>query len=125
MDRIRDEFPETPRNMKPVWRRIGDFCRELHGLGIFNMLLCDSQNLYAFCATKLNWITRKAPFGEARLVDLDFQIDFSKETTPNDVVTVIATLPLTDNEQWEAMAPGELRIFRDGLTRGRTSCTHC
>jgi predicted glutamine amidotransferase len=117
MDRIRDEFPEMPRNMKPLWGRIGDFCRELHGLGIFNMLLCDSQNLYAFCATRLNWITRKAPFGEARFIDLDFNVDFSNETTPDDIVNVIATQPLTDNESWEVMEVGELRVFRKGLTR--------
>ncbi|MEJ2463775.1 MAG: class II glutamine amidotransferase [Candidatus Thiodiazotropha sp.] len=125
MDQIRNEFPEMPRNMKPVWKRIGEFCRELYGLGIFNMLLCDSQNLYAFCATKLSWITRKAPFGKAQLIDLDFKVDFSKETKPDDVVTVIATQPLTDNEFWTVMETGELRIFRDGLTQCRTLCTNC
>ena len=125
MDRIRDEYPDRPRNMQPVWRRIGEFCRQLYGLGIFNMLLCDSQHLYAFCATQLSWITRQAPFGEARLVDLDFKVDFSRQTTINDVVTLIATRPLTDNEDWAVMAPGELRIFRDGITQCRTLCMHC
>ena len=41
-------------------------------------------------------------------------IDFSDVTTPQDRVAVIATLPLTTNEQWTAFASGELRTFVDG-----------
>ena len=35
-------------------------------------------------------------------------------TTPNDRVAIIATLPLTDNEEWTQLMPGELCVFRDG-----------
>jgi glutamine amidotransferase len=45
-------------------------------------------------------------------------VDFAKETTPNDVVTVVATRPLTRNEEWTIMKPGEMIVFRDGLTVG-------
>ena len=41
-----------------------------------------------------------APFARAHLVDEDLAVDFSEVTTPNDRVAVIATMPLTDNEQW-------------------------
>jgi glutamine amidotransferase len=41
-------------------------------------------------------------------------VDFGAETTPNDVVTVIATEPLTDNEQWQRLQAGELVVFNDG-----------
>ncbi len=47
----------------------------------------------AYCSTNLHWITRRAPFGVATLLDRDVEIDFSSQTTPNDVVTVIATQP--------------------------------
>lgn len=62
------------------------------------MLLSDGRYVMAFCSTNLFWITRRAPFGVATLLDQDVEIDFSSETTPNDVVTVIATQPLTGNE---------------------------
>jgi glutamine amidotransferase len=62
----------------------------------------------------LHFITRRAPFGQARLSDVDVDIDFATETTPNDVVTVIATLPLTNNEAWQAMNPGDARLFKAG-----------
>jgi glutamine amidotransferase len=78
------------------------------------MLLTDGEYLMAFCSTKLHWITRRAPFGVARLSDVDVDIDFSKETTPNDVVTIIATEPLTKNEQWHKMLSGEAQLFRYG-----------
>jgi glutamine amidotransferase len=62
----------------------------------------------------LHCITRRAPFGQARLIDEDISIDFQQETTPNDVVTVIATLPLTSNEQWHKMTTNHYFLFHDG-----------
>ena len=41
------------------------------------------------------------------MIDEDVEINFQEETTPNDVVSVIATQPLTDNEEWHRMKPGE------------------
>ncbi|POU24511.1 class II glutamine amidotransferase, partial [Aeromonas hydrophila] len=50
----------------------------------------------------------------ARLLDEDVAIDFQSETTPNDVVTLLATRPLTGNENWVKMVPGEFCLFRLG-----------
>jgi predicted glutamine amidotransferase len=36
-------------------------------------------------------------------------------TTPNDRVAIIVTTPLTTNETWTEFAPGELKVFVDGL----------
>jgi glutamine amidotransferase len=60
------------------------------------------------------WITRRHPFGTAKLIDTGGRIDFRKETTPNDVVSVVASRKLTDDETWNAIAPGRLCIFSDG-----------
>ena len=57
-------------------------------------------------------------FGEASLVDTELTVDFATETTPKDVVTVIATRPLTEGEPWTAMERGELIVFRDGEVVG-------
>ncbi len=111
---VRQHFNCWPDNPQPLWLLIKDCCDRLRQLGVFNLLLSDASYLYAYCSTKLYWITRRAPFGEALLSDVDVSIDFGKETTPNDVVTVIATEPLTTNEQWNAIAPGELVVFCKG-----------
>ena len=76
--------------------------------------MSDSKYLYCFCSTQLKWITRKAPFGNANLKDEDLSINFAAETKANDIVTVIATEALTDNETWLAMKEGELTIFEKG-----------
>jgi len=41
-------------------------------------------------------------------------VDFSELTTLQDRVAIIATQPLTDNENWIRMTAGELLVFRDG-----------
>jgi glutamine amidotransferase len=43
-------------------------------------------------------------------------VDFNKETTSKDVVTVIATKPLTDDETWYKMKPGQWQLFCLGET---------
>lgn len=89
-------------------------CAQANQLGVSNILLSDGQYLFVFCSNKLSWITRRSPFGEAKLCDDDIKVDFSSVTTENDIVTVIATTPLTNNEHWQEMKPGELRVFKEG-----------
>lgn len=92
-------------------------CRHLQQMGVFNMLLSNGDLLYCFCTTKLHWITRRAPFGQTQLSDADWAVNFAEETTENDVVTIIATEPLTQGEQWQAMQPGELIVWQHGEMR--------
>lgn len=87
----------------------------LRSLGVFNCLLSNGDWMICYCTTKLQWITRRAPFGQAQLTDAEVEINFAGETTPNDVVTVIATQPLTSNEQWNEMGAGEMLVFVDGI----------
>jgi predicted glutamine amidotransferase len=47
-------------------------------------------------------------------VDEDVTVNFQGLTTHDDRVAVIATLPLTDNEVWTAIAPNQLILFQDG-----------
>ena len=79
------------------------------------MLLSDSRFLFAYCSTKLCWITRRAPFDLAKLIDTDLSVDFGTETTPNDVVSVVATSPLTENEHWNQLESGELLCLSKGI----------
>ncbi|MGI1670481.1 MAG: class II glutamine amidotransferase [Neptuniibacter sp.] len=112
---IRKQFPERPENLAELSALIQTLAEELRELGVFNMLLSESTALFAFCGSKLSWITRCAPFGEASLTDCDMTVDFMKETTPDDIVTVIATVPLTENESWNTINPGQLVTFVKGL----------
>jgi len=115
LSRIRERFPRPPRSYPVLWRFLQGLVAEVRQRGVFNFLLSDSYHLYAHCSTQLCWLTRRAPFGKATLMDADLQVDFQQETTPNDVVTIVATRPLTTNEEWQIMSPGTLATFADGL----------
>ncbi|MBR9827357.1 MAG: class II glutamine amidotransferase [Oceanospirillales bacterium] len=114
LGQIRSRYPERPSDWAELQAFIHACCDQLRGLGVFNMLLSESTHLFCYCTTKLAWITRRSPFGEARLKDCEVSVDFGAETTPNDVVTVIATEPLTNNECWQKLATGEMVVFVDG-----------
>ena len=115
LDRIRERHPKRPGSAATLRRLVRKLAVELDGLGTFNMLLCDAHDLYCYCSTRLTWLTRRAPFGPASLIDTDLSVDFAEETTARDIVTVIATQPLTHHEPWEKMEAGDLVVFRDGL----------
>lgn len=82
--------------------------------GVCNLLLSDGDWLFTFCSTRMTAITRRAPFGPARLKDADVTVDFEAETTPRDIVSVIATEALTSDERWNDYQPGEWRLWRQG-----------
>ncbi|MBX3605602.1 MAG: class II glutamine amidotransferase [Piscinibacter sp.] len=84
------------------------------GRGSFNFLLSNGQALWAHCSTRLAYIERAHPFRRARLADEDLSIDFSAVTAATDRVAVVVTEPLTTDETWTALAPGELAVFQDG-----------
>ena len=82
--------------------------------GTFNFLLSNGQALWAHCSTNLFHIERKHPFAHAQLKDEDLSENFARNTAPNAKVAVVETAPLTVNEEWRQMPPGELRVFVDG-----------
>ena len=77
-------------------------------------MLSDGLSLASHCSNNLYWITRRAPFGPALLKDIAVTVDFAQETTPNDIVTVLATEPLTTNETWSKMLPKEMLVWEKG-----------
>jgi predicted glutamine amidotransferase len=83
--------------------------------GSFNFMLSNGQALWAHCSTKLSWLVREHPFRKARLQDEDISVDFAEMTTHADRVAVVVTEPLTADEAWRAFAPGELKVFVNGV----------
>ena len=117
---LRQKFEQAP-SVQQIFAEVNIICEQLRQYGLLNFLLSNGEWLMAHSGSLLHYIVRKAPFGEAKLVDDDVQVDFSAVTTPHDRVAVIATLPLTDNENWQQLAVDELVLFQDGevLLRSR------
>jgi glutamine amidotransferase len=84
--------------------------------GSFNGLLSNGQALWAHCSTALAWVERAHPFCAATLADHDVTVDLAALTSPTDRVAMVATAPMTRNETWHAMRPGELQVFVDGVS---------
>lgn len=111
---LRRRFPGTQPPLDELFDGVAELTAELTRHGTFNFLMSNGQAMFAHCSTHLHYLTRQWPFSTAHLIDADMSIDFAQYTTPEDRVTVIATLPLTDDEVWTAFAPGDLYLFRDG-----------
>ncbi len=114
LDRLREEFPDGMPSLPEFVAVLADITKHMLSCGSFNYLLSNGDYLFAHCSDRLSYVVRQAPFPTAHLVDDDVEVDFSQVTTPNDRVAIIATLPLTDNEEWTQLVPGELVVFRDG-----------
>ena len=117
LDQIRKKFRTRPSTTQKLWQTIHELAREIDQYGVFSFLLSDSWFLYVYCTNNMCWLTRRHPFGKARLIDTGEIIDFSKVTTPKDIVTIIASRALTDNEDWHHMKKGEFTVFKNGLAQ--------
>ena len=114
LESLRRRFPADQPPLAQCFEVVRDLTRELAQRGRFNYLLSNGEYLIAHCTDKLCYILRHAPFAQAHLIDDDVTVDFSALTTPDDKVAVIATTPLTDNEQWTTMKPGQIMAFQHG-----------
>lgn len=114
LEALRRRFPLEQPALEGCFAAVCELTREIAGHGRFNFLLSNGEYLIAHCTDNLCYILRQAPFAQAHLIDDDVTVDFNALTTPEDRVAVIATTPLTDNEQWTRIAPDEVLAFRHG-----------
>lgn len=123
LDQLHYEFGQQEPEPEVLFQFVASLSHKINPLGVFNLLLSNGDFLFCFCSNNLHWITRRAPFGKASLIDAEMVVDFQKETTNKDVVTVIATQPLTDDESWHKMEAGEWVVFRLGevFAQGKTA----
>ena len=120
LETLRAVFPNGKPVLLDLYAVVKQVSQELAERGIFNYLLSNGEYLFCHCTTKLSYIIRQAPFAAAHLIDEDITIDFQALTSAEDRVAIMATLPLTDNEFWTTIQPGELLVFQDGLPQMTT-----
>ena len=99
------EMTQTLRDLVP---RIAQF-------GTFNFLLSNGQALWAHASTKLHYLVRQHPFSEIHLRDEDVKVDLSQLNCPDDRLAIVVTEPLTHNERWIQLQPGQLMSFVEGV----------
>ena len=67
LDQCAQRFSVWPKNHKALWTHMSRLCRKVASLGTFNILMSDAEYMYAFCSTKLCWITRRAPLWQGQV----------------------------------------------------------
>lgn len=114
LEQLRERFGNTAPSVEAIFDTLAELVLPIHEHGTFNFLLSNGQALFAYTTTRLQYVVREWPFKKASLVDMEMEIDFAECTQPEDRVAVIATEPLTDDEQWTPIQSGELLCFQDG-----------
>ena len=103
LEEIAGAFPgtlqSTPPKMMDAWfETLMTRSTAIAAYGQFNFLMSDGEHLIAYGHDRLH--SQQRIEGDVRSV-------------------VIASVPLADDEPWEAFAPGELRVYRAGQLLGR------
>lgn len=140
LNALRAKFTTLP-SLPVLHETLGSLCREIvthdEEETILNFLLtCGPhvQWVYSWPGARpgsnvwngLHYTVREPPFQKCTLRDLDVHIDFSQVTSPDDRVAVIATKPLTQNEEWIEMKRGELILFDEGIPHTAAhECIEC
>lgn len=114
LQQFHERFVNSPASVEQLFQELDNVTQDISQYGTFNYLLSDGKVLFAYCSSSLYYLIRQAPFSTAHLIDEDMSIDFNYVTTPTDRVAIIATTPLTDNEQWTKCDQGELMLFSEG-----------
>jgi glutamine amidotransferase len=114
LDQVYLAFGENQPDFNTLFTFIAEYCNKIESLGVGNFIITDGEYLFSYCSNNLHYLVRKAPFGHASLIDAEIQVDFNEETTKDDIVAVIATQPLTNDENWHKMVSGEWHVFHLG-----------
>lgn len=115
LNTLRQRFPTGNPPLPQLHTVLQQVTQAIAAKGSFNYLLSDGKHFFVHCSTQLCYLVRQAPFAAAHLIDADLSVDFQELTTLRDRVAVITTAPLTDNEAWTPLQPGELLAFQNGL----------
>ena len=113
LNRLRSMYPDPPP-LRHLSKTLASLATEISAYGTFNFMLSNGKALFVHCSTHLHYVTRQYPFKTAKLIDCDMTVDFSKLNEKDDLITVIATQPLTADEEWIAFQPGEFKVFENG-----------
>lgn len=128
LNALRVQFQQLP-SLPVLKNALKELCDEIifedpEGTIMNFLLTCGPDNLWVYSWpgrrpgsevwNGLHYTTRAFPFTTSRLCDLEYEVDFASTNEEGDCVSVIATKPLTENEEWIEIKRGELIVFDQG-----------
>jgi predicted glutamine amidotransferase len=106
--------PALPCSPDRIFEALCEVTQRTAQHGVFNYLLSNGQSMFAHCSTRLWTLVRQWPFSNAQLIDADLSMDFAQTNASNDRLCIIATQPLTRNEDWQQLDAGQLLWIEGG-----------
>lgn len=114
LQQLNHHLPQGISNASALFQWLNQFSKTVAAFGTFNIMLSNGEWLYTYCSTNLAYVERKFPFSRVTLIDRELSLDLGEHNNQQDQMIVIATKPLTLNENWTVFQPGEARLFKDG-----------
>lgn len=108
------EFPDGEPTLEILFDWLHSASAVIATQGTFNIILSNGEWLYTFCSTHLAYVERQYPFQEIEFIDTETSVDLSIHNDQDDRMVIIATHPLTRNENWNVYNPGQSRLFCNG-----------
>jgi glutamine amidotransferase len=90
------------------------WAEEISAFGIFNFLLSDAEFLYAHRSTRLSYVSRQYFSASECLRSEELTIRLAEPRSESQRLALVATEPLTSNEEWVSLPAGEVVVFRKG-----------
>merc|ERR1740139_314963 len=127
LDALHGKFRRLP-SLPVLYDALRKLCEEIVAADppgtILNFLLaCGPHTLWAYSWpgsrpgstvwNGLHYTTRQYPFSKTKLSDVDHKVDFSS-CGRHDCTSIITTKPLTEDEHWRELSPGDLIVFDEG-----------
>ncbi|MGQ4892884.1 MAG: class II glutamine amidotransferase [Candidatus Njordarchaeia archaeon] len=89
---------------------------EISNFGTFNFLLSNGKYIFAFSDGNLHYVTRRSPFPESVIYRGEgIRVNLNEVKGSGDIVTIVATVPLTIGEKWVKIPSRKLLIIHDGV----------
>ncbi len=105
--------------------RWAEWLRHINALGTLNLVLTDGTDLIAwsdaFGYRPLHWMRRTPPGETLRYVGPEVDLALGEAADVNRTAVVVSTTPLSDDEGWRTVLPGQLLIARRGAVRALTT----
>lgn len=130
LNALRAEFTDTMPSLPVLYESMQRLCQEIVEYDskgtIFNFLLgCGQYTMFAYShpgrrpgGKVWNGLFYTVRGASTSLCDGDYFIDLSpRSSNKNEQVCIVATSPLTSDEEWIELKPLELILFDDGLPR--------
>ena len=115
LQELRNHFGVSHPSQAALRSKLNELADRVAQHGVFNFLLSEGNDLFAYCSTDLAVLERRANEGVVELVDADVAVDVATLNRRSEQMLLVDTKPVTRNEAWQSLAAGDFHHYSSGL----------